>query len=256
MGQHFLVDDNVVRRTLELAALRGDENVLEVGPGIGTLTLPLCERVASVVAVERDDDLEGALAATTAGCERLAVVRADAVVVDIAALESPFGQLDALVANLPYGVAATVILRFFQLMPSLSQATVMVQSEVADRICAVPGTKEYGAYTVKLRLLARTAGRFQVPPGCFLPPPRVESAVIRLERDPLDEDPKLLAAAARMADAAFAQRRKTLRNSLKASLSLPLDALDALLAQAGVDGGVRAETLEPLEYVAMARALG
>lgn len=255
LGQHFLVDDNVVRRIVELAALSGDENVLEVGPGIGTLTLALCDHAGSVVAVERDPALETVLAQTTAGCGRFALIHADALEVTNAEVSRPFGEPDALVANLPYQVAATVVLRYLQLMPSLQHATVMVQAEVADRMAADPGTKAYGAYTVKLRLLAKVAGRFGVPPGCFLPPPRVDSSVIRLERQPLVEDAGLLAGAARVADAAFAQRRKTIRNSLKAAAGLDGRTLDAALDAAHIDGAVRAETLEPGAFIALAQAL-
>lgn len=254
LGQHFLIDDNVVRRILELAALAGDETVLEVGPGIGTLTLALCDAAGAVVAVERDTALERVLAATTGECPRFALIHGDAVEVTADELSRPFGEPVALVANLPYQVAATVVLRFFQQIPSLRQATVMVQAEVADRMAANPGTKAYGAYTVKLRLLARPAGRFAVPPGCFLPPPRVDSAVIRLERSPLVDEPLLLERAARVADAAFAQRRKTIRNSLKAVTGLESAQLDAALAAAGVDGTVRAEALEPEAFVELARA--
>jgi 16S rRNA (adenine1518-N6/adenine1519-N6)-dimethyltransferase len=256
LGQHFLVDDNVVGRTLALADLSGAEIVLEVGPGIGTLTAALCEHAGAVVAVERDAALLPALAETTSHCPRLAIVRADAVTVDPAALAEPFGPPVALVANLPYGVAATVVLRFFEEIPSLFSATVMVQAEVADRMSASPGGKDYGAYTVKLRLLARVAGRFAVARSCFLPPPRVDSAVLRLERCQLAEDRELVAAARRAAEAAFAQRRKTIRNSLKGSLGLDGDVVDAALQRAGIDGSVRAETLAPERFLALGEALG
>ena len=255
LGQHFLVDDNVVRRIIDLAALCGDETVLEVGPGIGTLTTALCDAAGAVVAIERDADLLPALSETTAECERFAVVRADAVAVSPEAIAEPFGPPVALVANLPYAVAATVVLRFFEELPSLASATVMVQSEVADRMAAEPGVKDFGSYTVKLRLRARPAGRFAVARGCFLPPPRVDSAVLRLERAPLAEDPALLREAARVADAAFAQRRKTVRNSLRATLGLDVLRLDAALEAAGIDGSLRAETLAPERFLALARAL-
>ncbi|MDZ4169305.1 MAG: 16S rRNA (adenine(1518)-N(6)/adenine(1519)-N(6))-dimethyltransferase RsmA [Coriobacteriia bacterium] len=255
LGQHFLVDDNIVGRIIELAALSGEETVLEVGPGIGTLTVPLCEHAHAVVAVERDRDLEPVLAQTTSGCPRFALVHADAVEVTAAQVAGPFGPPSALVANLPYQVAATVVLRFFQEFTSLEQATVMVQSEVADRMAAQPGTKAYGSYTVKLRLLASPRGRFAVAPGCFLPPPRVDSAVLRLERSPLSDDAALIAAASRVADCAFAQRRKTIRNSLKATLGVDTGLLDAALSATGIDGRVRAETLPPEAFIELAAAL-
>ena len=253
LGQHFLIDDNVVGRILELAALTGQETVLEIGPGLGTLTVALCQAAGAVVAVERDAQLLPVLAETTADCTRLAVIRADAVVAEPETLSAPFGPPSALVANLPYAVAATVVLRFFQEMPELSFATVMVQAEVADRMAASPGNKQYGSYTVKLRLLAAPAGRFTVPRTCFLPPPRVDSAVLRLERCPLSSDPALLAAASRLADAAFSQRRKTVRNSLRSTLGCDPAVLDQALGAAGIDGSLRAEMLEPERFLALAK---
>ncbi len=255
LGQHFLVDDNAVGRIIDLAQLTGDEVVLEVGPGIGTLTAALCEHAGAVVAVERDAQLLPALAETTADCPRFAVVRADAVAVSPETMAEPFGPPVALVANLPYAVAATVVLRFFQELPDMTSATVMVQAEVANRMAAVPGTKDYGSYTVKLRLLAKAAGRFSVSRSCFLPPPRVDSTVLRLERSPLADDPALLTAAARAADAAFAQRRKTIRNSLRSALEAEATAIDAALEAANIDGSLRAETLPPEAFLALAVAL-
>lgn len=252
LGQHFLIDAHVVAKILDLAALTPDTPVLEVGPGIGTLTVTLCAAAGHVVAVERDADLLRVLADTTSGCGNLTVVRADAVVVPVADLDTPLGPPRALVANLPYGVAATVVLRFFQEIASLESATVMVQAEVADRMSAKPGTKDYGAYTVKLRLLAQAAGRFPVSRTCFQPAPRVDSAVLRLERHDRPEAAGVLLAASRLADAAFAQRRKTLRNSVLAATAWSGAVFDDALLAAGVDGRRRAETLGVDEYVSLA----
>jgi len=255
LGQHFLVDDNVVGRIIALAELRGDEVVVEVGPGIGTLTSALCDRARAVVAIERDAGLLPALAETSGSCEHLAVLHDDAVTADLRRVAQPFGAPVALVANLPYAVAATVVLRFFEELPTVRSATVMVQAEVADRMAALPGTKQYGAYTVKLRLFAEPAGRFQVARTCFLPPPRVDSAVLRLVRSPLSNDASLLQYAADVADAAFAQRRKTVRNSLRATLDAVDAVIDAALGEAQIDGSARAETIEPLRFLALAAAL-
>lgn len=254
MGQHFLVDDNVIARIMDLADLSSDDTVLEIGPGIGTLTVALCEAAGSVIAVERDPRLESVLADTVSGCERFALLQADATTVSAEEIDDPFGPPSALVSNLPYQVAATVVLRFFELLPSVNQMIVMVQSEVADRMTAVPRTKDYGSYTVKLQLLARAAGRFQVARNCFLPPPRVDSSVVRLERIALTEERSLLFEAARLADAGFAQRRKTVRNSLRSRLGVPEGALDEALEKAGMDPSRRAETFEPQAFVELARA--
>ncbi len=255
LGQHFLVDDHVIERILALSALSDTDIVLEVGPGIGTLTVALCEVAGAVVAVEQDMRLTPVLAETTGGCPRFSLVLADATTVTAEEIAAAFGSPSALVSNLPYGVAATVVLRYFEMIHSLQQATVMVQSEVADRMTASPGCKAYGAYTVKLALFAQPAGRFSVARGCFLPPPRVDSAVVRLERRPRPESVETLTRAARLADAAFAQRRKTIRNSMRATMDVEASRLDAAFETAGIEGSARAETLEPDAFVRLAQAL-
>jgi 16S rRNA (adenine1518-N6/adenine1519-N6)-dimethyltransferase len=255
LGQHFLIDDNIVGRIMALAGIDASMSVLEVGPGIGTLTAALCRVSGAVTAVERDRDLLPALDELAASCPSLRVVNADAVTVRPGELDTPLGPPVALVANLPYAVAATVVLRFFEELPALRSATVMVQSEVADRMAASPGSKAYGSYTVKLRLLAEPGGRFAVPRTCFVPPPRVDSAVLRLDRIARPEPPDVLVATARLADAAFAQRRKTLRNSLIAASGRGSAAIDAALEATGTDGRRRAETLTPDEFVSLASAL-
>jgi 16S rRNA (adenine1518-N6/adenine1519-N6)-dimethyltransferase len=273
LGQNFLVSDEVVRRIVELAALDPSDVVLEVGPGIGTLTGALLPRVAAVVAVEADDDMRGPLSVSTADySERFALVMGDALRVEPAQLSAALAGLVARglalpagrdlpnrwVANLPYAVAATLILKYFAEWPFVRDAVVMVQSEVADRIAAEPGTKAYGAYTVKLRLRARVTGRFQVPPASFFPAPHVESAVVRLERVPDAErlDPELEGRCAQVVEAAFAQRRKTIRNSMAASGLWPKERLDAAYAACGVAPTCRAETLDVAAFVELARALG
>lgn len=255
LGQHFLVDDNVVGRIVEAARITPGEPVLEIGPGIGTLTDALLGAGSAVVAVEFDERLLPVLEELDTRAGSLKVVHADAVSVPVERLVTPSGPPKALIANLPYAVAATVILRFFEELESLERAVVMVQAEVADRIAAVPGTKAYGAYTVKLALHARVAARFPVPPGCFLPPPRVDSAVVTLERIDRDLPADALRRAARAADAAFTQRRKTLRNSLAAGLRVGTAQAEAVLAAAGVDASLRAENLSPEDFVALGNAL-
>lgn len=256
LGQHFLIDDNVVGRILALAELDGSERVVEVGPGIGTLTGALCKAAGSVVAVECDERLLGVLGELAERCGNLTPVYGDAVTVEAGALAGADGPPVALVANLPYAVAATVVLRFFEEFPAIRRATVMVQSEVADRMAATPGTKEYGSYTVKLALRARPTGRFAVARGCFLPPPRVDSAVLRLQRvEGSGAAPGAIARAAAAADAAFAQRRKTIRNSLSSVLGVRASGVDAALAEAGIEGGCRAETLDPETFLRLGGAL-
>lgn len=255
LGQHFLVDDNIVGRIVETAEIQPGEPVLEIGPGIGTLTDALLSVGAEVVAVEYDTHLLPVLAELSAEGGSLAVVHADAVSVATDLLVTPAGPPRALVANLPYAVAATVVLRFFEELPALERAIVMVQAEVAARMAAAPGSKSYGAYTVKLALHAGPGARFAVPRSCFLPPPRVDSAVIRLDRVGRGLPPELLAASARAADAAFTQRRKTLRNSLAAGLGRAVSEASAMLAEAGIDGSLRAENLSVEQYIELGKVL-
>lgn len=255
LGQHFLIDDNIIGRILRLSEIEPGEPLLEVGPGIGTLTVALLECGAEVVAVEYDNRLIPVLEELRATHGRLHIVHADAVDVAPSRLVTPSGPPRALIANLPYGVAATVVLRLFEELPSLERAIVMVQAEVADRMAASPGSKAYGAYTVKLALRASAGQRFAVPRTCFQPPPRVDSAVIRLDRVSRTVSDQLIRAAARAADAAFSQRRKTVRNSLAAGLGVPLVQAQEMLAQAGISPAVRAEEIGIEGFLGLASAL-
>lgn len=254
LGQNFLVSDRVIEKIMDLADLAGTERVLEVGPGIGTLTLALLDDAARVVSVEMDRSLEPVLSAHAAAHPNFAYLMGDALAVPAEAIaEAAGGEPTVMVSNLPYNVAATIILDFFQRMGSLERAVVMVQAEVADRICAKPGGRTYGAYTAKLALLARVTGRFEVGPGNFMPPPHVDSAVVRLERAPL-EGAGDVARVPAVIDAAFAQRRKTIRNSMSAS-GFAREALDAAFAACGIAPTCRAETLAPEDFVRLAAAL-
>lgn len=261
LGQNFLVDDNVIGNILKLSGLLEaeghDRDILEIGPGIGTLTVALLEH-GRVVSVEQDKDLLPVLAETTAlNSDRYHVINADALKVQEDGLRRAYASIGGempimLVANLPYAVAATVILDWFQRFDFLQSMTVMVQSEVADRIAAQKGTKDYGAYSIKLRMLAQTTGRFQVSPGCFHPAPRVESAVVRLDRAQLCDDMELVMLASQMADAAFAQRRKNIRNSMKSRFDT--QTIDALLEACNIDPKLRGEALDMEQYLDLARA--
>lgn len=254
LGQNFLVNDHVVEKILELAELGEKDRVLEVGPGIGTLTLALLGTAGSVTSIEMDHALEPVLSAHAAAYPSFAYIMGDALRVapeEIATAAG--GEPTILVSNLPYNVAATIILSYLQRMPSLRRLVVMVQAEVADRICADPGSRTYGAYTAKLALLARVTGRFEVGPANFMPPPHVDSAVIRIDRAPI-VDAGRAAAASTVIDAAFAQRRKTIRNSMSAS-GFARDALDAAFAETGIQPTCRAETLAPADFVRLSDAL-
>ena len=254
LGQNFLVNNAVIKKIMALAELSPDGRVLEVGPGIGTLTLALLAEAGRVVSVEMDRELEPVLSAHAAAHPNFSFIMGDALRVPAEKIaEAAGGAPTALVSNLPYNVAATIILAFMQDMPELRRAVVMVQAEVADRICAAPGNRTYGAYTAKLALLGRVTGRFEVGPGNFMPPPHVNSAVVRIDRAPL-VGPELVAPVSAVIDAAFAQRRKTIRNSMSAS-GYDKDALDAAFAACGIAPTCRAETLAPEDFVRLAEAL-
>ena len=236
LGQNFLIDNHVIERICELAELAGDERVLEVGPGCGTLTLALLQEAACVTSIEADPELEPVLDAHAADYANFRFIMGDALRVGPEQIEQAAGgEPTVFVANLPYNVAATIILQFFQTMPALKRAVVMVQKEVADRIAAVPGNKTYGGYTAKLGLYAQVTGRFEVPPRCFMPAPHVDSA-------------------ARVIDAAFAQRRKTIRNSMSAN-GFAKDVLDAAFEACGIAPTTRAETLDVADFVRLAQEL-
>ncbi|MBQ9005254.1 MAG: 16S rRNA (adenine(1518)-N(6)/adenine(1519)-N(6))-dimethyltransferase RsmA [Atopobiaceae bacterium] len=248
LGQNFLVNDDVIGKIIRLADLSPEDVVLEVGPGIGTLSVALLDAAGKVVAVEADRELEPVLGQTCAPSGRFELLMGDALKVIPDGLTC---EPTAFVSNLPYQVAATLILGVFQQVPSVGRAVVMVQAEVADRICAAPGSKTYGAYTAKLALEGTVTGRFEVGPANFMPPPHVNSAVVRIDRAPVEDAP---ANTAQVIDAAFAQRRKTIRNSMAAS-GFAKEALDEAFAQSGIAPTCRAETLSVHDFVNLARAL-
>ena len=277
LGQNFLVQDHVIEKIVQLAEVQPTDVIVEVGPGLGTLTVALLDNARAVCSLEADSELEQVLAVT---CKEphpdsFALVMGDALAITPQKLAEAYSTLPTVahdaatsapmptkfVSNLPYQVAATLILKFFQELPSLERAVVMVQAEVADRIAAKPSTKAYGAYTAKLSLFAQVTGRFEVGPGNFMPPPRVNSAVVRLDRtqarNPVSS--KLLSEeellhTMRVIDAAFAQRRKTIRNSMSAS-GFDKDKLDQAFLATGIAPTVRAEVLTSQDFICLAAAL-
>ena len=277
LGQNFLVQDHVIEKIVQLAEVQPTDVIVEVGPGLGTLTVALLDRACAVCSLEADSELEQVLALTCREPhpDSFALVMGDALAITPQKLSEAYSALPTVaqsalpvapmptkfVSNLPYQVAATLILKFFQELPSLERAVVMVQAEVADRISAKPSTKAYGAYTAKLSLFAQVTGRFEVGPGNFMPPPRVNSAVVRLDRtqarNPVSS--KLLSEeellhTMRVIDAAFAQRRKTIRNSMSAS-GFDKDKLDQAFLATGIAPTVRAEVLTSQDFICLAAAL-
>jgi 16S rRNA (adenine1518-N6/adenine1519-N6)-dimethyltransferase len=249
LGQHFLADPNILDVIGRLAELEPTDVVLEIGPGLGVLTEYLAERVGTVHAVELDRSLEPRLAERLARRTNVELLFGDALSLDLAAFDPPPAKL---VANLPYNVATPIVVESLDGIPSLDLWCVMVQREVADRFFAEPGTKPYGAVSVLVQLAARRTGWHPVSRTVFRPRPNVESALVAFHRMPLPEG---FGDVKRVVQAAFAHRRKTLANALALSgLASRERAADAL-ATIGRDAAVRAEALEPREFVALTAAL-
>lgn len=254
MGQHLLIDRRVLERILDASGVGPHDVVLEVGPGIGTLTRALSARALSVVAVETDKRLRPVLAETLEGLDNVRVLFMDALKLtpgDLAPESEPAGLPTRLIANLPYNVAATLVLALLDRLPTVAAGTVMVQREVGERMAAQLRTKAYGAYTVKLALRAAARPLFRVGPSAFLPRPRVESAVVGLDRVPPPEGPSLASIDA-VVDAAFGQRRKMLRSALAAGLVSEKKAVEQALLAAGIAPTGRAEDLTTSDFVRLA----
>lgn len=249
-GQHFLVDENILRVIERLAALEPADVVLEIGPGLGVLTRFLAARVARVHAVELDRSLARPLAEALAPHPNASVTYGDALRLDLAALEPPARKL---VANLPYNVATPLIVESLDGLPLVESWCVMVQREVADRLFAQPGTKAYGGVSVLVQLAARRTGFHPVSREVFRPRPNVESALVAFARTgPLPADWRRLK---RTVEGAFAHRRKTLPNSLElAGVATRAEAAAALVSL-GARPETRAEALEPAALRALDEAL-
>jgi len=244
LGQHFLIDENILGVIERLARLEPDDVVLEVGPGLGVLTRFLAERVAHVHAAEVDRRLEPQLAAIP----NTDLHWGDALHLDITALAPAPRKL---VANLPYNIATPLVVESLA-HDQLGLWCVMVQREVADRFFAVPSTKAYGAVSVLLQLATKRIGLHPVSREVFRPRPNVESALVAFERTGPGSDQNLK----RLVEAAFAHRRKTLANSLSLSGVASRDRAVAALTAIGREANVRAEALSPSEFPALAEALG
>ncbi|OUS92509.1 16S rRNA (adenine(1518)-N(6)/adenine(1519)-N(6))-dimethyltransferase RsmA [Rhodococcus sp. NCIMB 12038] len=256
LGQNFVHDANTVRRIVATAGVGREDTVLEVGPGLGSLTLALLDVVDKVIAVEIDPNLAARLPVTVADrapelADRLTVVGADAM--RVAPSEIP-GEPTALVANLPYNVAVPVLLHLFAELPSLRTALVMVQAEVADRLAASPGSKIYGVPSVKANFFGAVRRAGAVGRAVFWPVPKVESGLVRVDRYaeppwPVDDEHRRRVFA--VIDAAFAQRRKTLRAALGGWAGSPAEAERRLL-EAGIPPSARGETLDAAAFVRLA----
>ncbi len=252
-GQNFVIDPNTVRRIVTAANLDSEDVVVEIGPGLGSLTLALLPNAAAVVAVEIDKVLADQLPATIAKhapnlAKNLTVVCADAMTIT----DLPIAPTK-LVANLPYNVSVPVVLHFLETFPSLNEVLVMVQAEVAQRMAAAPGSKIYGVPSVKMAWYGQVTKAGTVGRNVFWPAPNVDSGLVRIVRHEINLDatlrPKLFA----IVDSAFGQRRKTLRTALGQVFGKP-DEVERILNEANISPGLRGEQLSLADFIAIAKA--
>jgi 16S rRNA (adenine1518-N6/adenine1519-N6)-dimethyltransferase len=251
-GQHFLHDRRYVDRIVSAVAPRTEDFVVEIGPGEGALTLPLLAAAGKLTAIELDTDLIPALQARAAAAGELHIIHADVLKVNFSALAHSHGVPRLRIAgNLPYYISSPILFHCIEHAAAIQDMHFMLQKEVVDRMAAEPGSKVYGRLSVMLQLACRVEPLFDVPPEAFRPPPKVESAVVRLlplePHELHDAQPEHVYAVVK---AAFGQRRKTLANALK-------QLLDAdAIRRADVDPKARAETLAPADFVRLAKVYG
>jgi len=257
LGQNFLTTADISERIVEAAAVAPEDIVLEIGPGLGALTLPLAARAARLIAVETDAEILRLLRAELLAARRQNVetIHASILDTDIATLAPPDRRLVVL-GNLPYNISSPVLVRLVESRHRVDRAVLMLQKELADRIVAAPGGRDYGRLTVMLAYCATVRRLFTVPADRFFPRPKVDSAVVEIRFNTAPDfpahDERFLW---KVVQAAFGQRRKTLKNALSGS-ALPLDAAgaEAVLHAAGIDPSRRAETLTVAEFVALSHA--
>lgn len=259
-GQNFLIDPNVLERIMDAAEITGEDCVLEIGPGIGTMTQYLCERARHVISVEIDKNLIPILEDTLAAYDNKTIINEDILKVDMNRLAEEYngGKPMKVVANLPYYITTPIIMGLFENKVPLKSITIMVQKEVADRMQEEPGTKDYGALSLAVQYYARPEIVANVPPNCFIPRPNVGSAVIRLTRyeDPpvtVKDEKKMF----ELIRASFNQRRKTLVNGLgnARNLNLSKDRITKALEEMGLSPMVRGETLSLEQFARLSDLL-
>lgn len=257
-GQNFLIDTRVLEEIVAAAGIQKDDLVLEIGPGIGTMTQYLCEAAGHVLAVEIDANLIPILKDTLSGYDNVEILNEDILKIDVNRLVQARGGSVKVVANLPYYITTPIIMGLFESRLPLESITIMVQKEVADRMQVGPGTKDYGALSLAVQYYAKPELVAVVPPCAFLPQPKVASAVIRLtrhEKPPVDvADETLLFQIIR---ASFNQRRKTLANGLSnfGAFSLTKEELTECIEELGVPAGVRGETLALSQFAELSNIM-
>ena len=258
LGQHFLVDKGIMVAIVRTAEVNPQDVVLEVGPGLGEMTKLLASKAKSVIAIEVDESMVALLKDRLADYENIVLLRDDALKFDFLRESRKWGEKLKVVSNLPYNIATQLLFRFVKMREALSGLTLMLQREVAERIVALPGKKQYGVLSVLLQLYCDTSIRLIVPSSSFYPRPKVESAMVRFDflqkpRVEIEDEPTFR----KVVKASFGHRRKTLKNSLKNAdfLNVEGEEIEINLRKAGIDPRRRGETLTLQEFAALSEAL-
>ena len=259
-GQNFLIDEHVLNKIIDASLVEECDGVIEIGPGIGTMTQRLCERAQKVVAIEIDKELIPILSDTMSEYSNVKIINADVMKTDLAALiKEEFRDMPVrVVANLPYYITTPIVMNLLEQRLSIESITIMVQKEVAERMQALPGTKDYGALSLAVGYYADTYIAANVPPNCFMPRPKVGSSVIRLS---VLKEPKVSADNEKLMfgliRAAFNQRRKTLVNAIAnyKELSLSKDEVESALQRMGLDTNIRGEVLDLSQFAELSNLL-
>lgn len=257
LGQSFLVDNNITVKIVHSSGIGEEDTVVEIGAGLGVMTAMIAPKVSTIMAIEVDPALVAVLKSELNGIPHIEIHHADILHFDFSSLRRD-GKNIKVIGNVPYNISSQILFRLLEFREIISSATLMVQKEVADRITASPATKEYGVPSVLVSMYARASRIMIVPASCFYPVPKVDSAVIRLDmRDsplyPIGKQEVFV----ETVKTAFAQRRKTLANNLKGMARVRRTGIDisSLLADAGIDGGRRGETLTGEEFGRLSEAL-
>lgn len=259
-GQNFLIDGNVLQRIVECAEVTADDTVIEIGPGIGSMTQYLCRAAKHVIAIEIDKTLIPILEETLGEYDNIKIINEDVLKVDLKAIAEEYngGKPVKVVANLPYYITTPIIMGLFEKDVPIDSITVMVQKEVADRMQVGPGTKDYGALSLAVQYYSKPHIVLNVSPECFVPKPKVGSAVIRMDKY---KEPHVKARDSKfmfkIIRAAFNQRRKTLANALKnsAELSLDKESIESAIRELGLSPTVRGEALTLEEFARLSDIL-
>lgn len=253
LGQHFLYDEELLRSLVAATGVGKDDSVLEIGPGAGTLTKCLCEAAGKVIAVEVDHDVIPFLRMRTEGMDNLTIVEGDVRKIDLAEVCAPLGEGFYVIANIPYNITTPIFEMLWESGLPIRQISVMIQKEVADKLMAAPSTDAYGILSVHCQIQCEPSLVEIVPAECFTPPPKVDSAFVRLDMraEPIlpIRDEKLLM---RMVKAGFGMRRKTLTNALKGTVDI--DVLRSALDELGIPQTIRGEALSPEMWIRLSNA--